>query len=207
MAWKLELEDPVKVVAFGWAEADVAVILAAIDGFLAAREVWQEDDSSRNRLAKIEARKAVKEAMRDFANSSIRCNRKMKEEEQRYLGVHGVLGRTKRHRHIEPPLAVPSLEPHAGTPGQIIVSYRAENRPRPGKPEHVHGVMVYYAISDHRPTSREDLVHFCFGSRSPLYLNFGEEDRGKRVYMYGCWQIERGGKQGPPGEIVSCYIP
>jgi hypothetical protein len=68
-------------------------------------------------------------------------------------------------------------------------------------------VEVHYAILDHEPKTREEMVHVAVDTNSPLYLNSGEEDRGKRVYMYGCWQIEREGEKGPPGEIVSCFIP
>jgi hypothetical protein len=96
-----------------------------------------------------------------------------------------------------------TLKPHAGTPGQIVVPYRDENSAKRGKPANVHGVEVRYAVLDHEPASREELVRSAFDTNSPLYLNFGEEDRGKRVYMYGCWEIEREGPAG--GDCVVLY--
>jgi hypothetical protein len=70
----------------------------------------------------------------------------------------------------------------------------------------VHGVEVHYGIQDHEPANREELVHVVIDTNSPLYLNFGEEDRGKKVYMYGHWVIERENEKGPPGPIESCFI-
>jgi hypothetical protein len=76
-----------------------------------------------------------------------------------------------------------------------------------GKPKNVHAVKVFYAILDHEPKDVAELIHVATDTNSPLLLTFREEDRGKRVYMVGCWEIEREGKTGPMGEIVSCFIP
>jgi hypothetical protein len=52
-------------------QADITAMLAGIDAFLTARTDYEEDDSSRNRLAKDEAREAAKALMQDFSNTSI----------------------------------------------------------------------------------------------------------------------------------------
>jgi hypothetical protein len=70
---KTGLGDPANVTAFGWIQTAVAAALGPIDTFLTARAAYGENDFSRNRLAK--------EAMRDFANTSIRFNKLMKEED------------------------------------------------------------------------------------------------------------------------------
>ncbi|MDR1219237.1 MAG: hypothetical protein LBK73_06450 [Treponema sp.] len=76
--WKRALEDPVKVAAYGWDDPDeVAVVLAAINAFLAAREVYEADNSTVKRLVKDKAKEETIDAMRDFANTSIRFNKKM----------------------------------------------------------------------------------------------------------------------------------
>jgi hypothetical protein len=138
-----------------------------------------------------------------FLNEYIRYSSKVTEADKASLGIFAA----KPHHRIEPPRTAPVLEPCAGTPGQVVVPYREKDSARRGKPKDVHGVEVRYAILDHEPANREELVHSAFDTNSPLYLNFGEEDRGKRVYMYGSWEIEREGEKGPPGEIVSCFIP
>jgi hypothetical protein len=39
--WKIGLSDPAQVTAFGWSQAEVTLTLAAIDGFLTARDTLQ----------------------------------------------------------------------------------------------------------------------------------------------------------------------
>jgi hypothetical protein len=155
-------------------------------------------------LAKNEERARGEDALRNFNRRYILNAEEVTNAQRRDIGcpVHS----DERHR-IEPPHTAPVLLPRAGTPGQIIVPYRDEASMRRGKPKDVHGIEIRWGILDHEPSTREELIHSSFDTHSPLYLNFGEEDRGKRVYMYGCWEIEREGEKGPPGEIVSCFIP
>jgi hypothetical protein len=71
----------------------------------------------------------------------------------------------------------------------------------------VHGIEVRWAILDHPPTGINELINSAFDTKSPLILEFNEEDRGKRVYMVGRWEIEREGIKGDFGEIVPAIIP
>jgi hypothetical protein len=157
-----------------------------------------EDTLNMNR-AKEEGTALVASVLNEY----IRYSSNVTEADRASLGIFA----PKPHHRIEPPHTVPVLEPHAGTPGQVAVPYRDAGSARRGKPENVHGVEVRWAVLDHEPATREELIHSAFDTNSPLYLLFGEEDRGKRVYMFGCWEIEREGEKGPPGEIVSCFIP
>jgi hypothetical protein len=50
-------------------------------------------------------------------------------------------------------------------------------------------------------------VNSAFDTNPPLILEFDEQDRGKHVYMAGCWEIEREGEKGPYGAIVEAVIP
>jgi hypothetical protein len=202
IGWREVLENPAKVAAFRWEEADVAKVLAAIGEFEAAREAWMRVDSSFNRWKKIEVREAARETMRDFASASVRYNRNMTEGDKQALGVHS----RAKGRRVKPPYSVPVLAPCAGTPGQIKVFCNDSLKTGRAKPANVRSIIVFWAILDHEPASREELTHFSIGTSSPLYLNFGEEDRGKRVYMAACWQIERHSERGPMSEIFSCFI-
>jgi hypothetical protein len=96
------------------------------------------------------------------------------------------------------------ISPH---PRQIVIPYRDQGSARRGKPEDVHGIEVRWAILDRPPVSIKELDNSAFDTRSPLSLEFGEEDRRKRVYMTGRWEIEREGVKGDFGEIVSAIIP
>jgi hypothetical protein len=108
----------------------------------------------------------------------------------------------------------PTLKPH--TPEETLakdegreaaVPYRDKGSARRGKPKDVHGIEVCWAILDHPPASIKELINSAFDTESPLILEFGEEDRGKRVYLVGRWEIEREGVKGDFGEIVPAVIP
>jgi hypothetical protein len=40
-----------------------------------------------------------------------------------------------------------------------------------------------------------------------LIIDFEEDQRGKRVYLAGRWEIEREGEKGPFGAIEEAVIP
>jgi hypothetical protein len=74
--WKIELEKPANITAYGWAQTEVTAVLGAIDAFLTARTAYEADNSTGKRLAKDEAKEEAVDAMRDFVNSSIRFNKR-----------------------------------------------------------------------------------------------------------------------------------
>ncbi|MDR1247878.1 MAG: hypothetical protein LBK63_01120, partial [Treponema sp.] len=86
--WDDGLGDPANTTAFGWNPAEVASTKTPVHGFLAARTAYEKDNSTRNRIIKDEAKEAAKAAMRDFANTSIRHNKLMQEEDKRNYGIH-----------------------------------------------------------------------------------------------------------------------
>ncbi|MDR2193227.1 MAG: hypothetical protein LBP19_01990 [Treponema sp.] len=73
--WKAELENPANITAYSWEQADVTAALGKIAAFLTARFAYEVDNSTAKRLDKDE----TTDAMRDFANSSIRLNKKMSD--------------------------------------------------------------------------------------------------------------------------------
>jgi hypothetical protein len=77
-----------------------------------------------------------------------------------------------------------------------IVSYTGEKISGP-TPEWNHIPQKFF----------QELTHSSFDTSPPLTLAFGEAKRGKRVYMSGSWEIERGGEKGPPGAIEEAVIP
>jgi hypothetical protein len=183
---------------------------AAVATLTTANAVWRtayavtlKAHTSIDTEAKNRAKDTLEKAARSFINEYIRNSSRVSPEDKLAVGVHE---RSKPH-HIVPPHSVPVLDPRAGNPRQIEVFYRDANSGSRGKPENVHGIEVRWAILDHEPTSVAELIHSIFDTRSPLILTFDEADRGKRVYMAGCWEIEREGEKGPMGEIVSAFIP
>jgi hypothetical protein len=169
----------------------------------AAYSVTLEPHTFLDTGTKNRARDAMETEGRSFVNEYIRNSSKVSEMDKECVGV---FARAKRHR-VEPPRTVPILEPRAGTSGQIRIYCLDSVKVSRGLPKGVIGIEVLWAVSDHPPVSISELVHSSFATRCPLILSFDEADRGKRVYMTARWQIERDGKKGNTGEIVSCFIP
>jgi hypothetical protein len=170
---------------------------------MTARETYKEDNSGKNRLTKDEAKKMEKAALREFANTSIRYNKLMTEEQKREYGIH-TPGSGSR---VPVPTTSPRLLIDTGTRRRLIVYYRDEKSARRGKPKGVHGIEIRWAILDHVPTGIEELVNSSFDTNPPLTLMFSEQDRGKRVYLCGSWEINREGEKGPFGAIEEAIIP
>jgi hypothetical protein len=155
-------------------------------------------------LAKNEARKTIKSGIiRPFVGQWLMW-KQVTDKEREEAGVHV---QKSRRSVIPPPSTVPELEPRAGVPRQIVVPYRDKGSTRRGKPRDVHGIEVRHAFLDHEPRNIKELANSSFDTKSPLILNFGEEDRGRRVYMAGRWEIEREGIKGEFGDIVSAIVP
>jgi hypothetical protein len=70
----------------------------------------------------------------------------------------------------------------------------------------MNGAVVFYAILDHPPTSIRELTRTELATRTPFLLHFGEEDRGKTVYIAMEWQSESG-ERGDPTEIQPAIVP
>jgi hypothetical protein len=62
------------------------------------------------------------------------------------------------------------------------------------------------AVLSSPPENISFLVRPETSSKSPLVLTFREEDRGKTVYMAGCWKTGTQ-KEGPWSAIISAIIP
>jgi hypothetical protein len=168
------------IAAFGWDQTEITAVLAMIIAFLAAWTAYQQDDSSRNRLVKDETLEAAGTLMRDFANSSIRYNKKMKEEDKRYYGIH-------TPDPTPTPVPKPETYPEADVDTSIIRQVRihfwdSETKKR-GKPYGVHGAEIRWAILDHTPVSVKELVNSDFDTATPFTLVFDESQRGQRLYL------------------------
>jgi hypothetical protein len=61
-----------------------------ITAFLTVRTAYETDNSTGNRIAKDEAKGEMVDAMKEFANSSIRFNKKMHDEDKLVYGIHPV---------------------------------------------------------------------------------------------------------------------
>jgi hypothetical protein len=87
----------------------------------------------------------------------------------------------------------------------LILNYGASSTER-AKPEGQIGVEVLWVISHEKPSGIEQLIHSVFDTRSPIDLEFSEEDRGKTVWFVIRWENTRGEK-GPWSPMYSAIIP
>jgi hypothetical protein len=86
--WIAELEKPANQTAWGWDAAECTETIAALSAYVSADALFQEDDSTHNRIAKNEAKDAAVRALRSFAETSIRYNKKMPDEDKASFSVH-----------------------------------------------------------------------------------------------------------------------
>jgi hypothetical protein len=85
--WAAGLENTGNAGAFLWKPLEAEACLRRIEAFFTAWEAYSADNSTGKRSARDEARKVMKEAMRDFANTSIRFNKLMSDEQKLYYGI------------------------------------------------------------------------------------------------------------------------
>jgi hypothetical protein len=153
--------------------------------------------------AKDEAREDAEGVIRPFVGQWLMW-KQVSDAEREDMGIHN---KRPRRDHIPAPSTVPELSPRAGNPRQVVVPYRDKGSEHRGKPADVHGIEVCWALLDHEPGNIKELACSSFDTNSPLTLTFEEQDRGKRIYMAGRWEIEREGIKGDFGDIVSAVVP
>jgi hypothetical protein len=88
----------------------------------------------------------------------------------------------------------------------VIYFFDQTKKAKSWKPPGQLGAEICWAILDSPPTAISDLTNTTFVTRSPLILNFDENQRGKILYFCLRWENTRGEK-GPSSEIASAIIP
>ncbi|MDR1216068.1 MAG: hypothetical protein LBK25_05235 [Treponema sp.] len=201
--WKNGLNNPANVAAFGWDQAEVTAVLTALIAFLTARVAYKEDNSTKNRLIKDEARVAAEAAMRNFANSAVRFNKLMRDEDRLSYGLYPHDG---SHTPDVEPTTLPEAKSDTSIIRQITIHFWDSSSKKRGKPHGIHGAEIRWALLDHVPASVDELTNSDFDTASPFTLKFHEDKRGRRVYFCLRWESNTNLK-GPYGEIYSAVIP
>jgi hypothetical protein len=94
--------------------------LAKIDAFLAAWDAYSDDNATGKCLTKDETKEAMTDAMRDFANTSIRYNKRMTEEQKLCYGI-GPVDRT--YTPAGEPETFPEAEADTSVIRQITIHF------------------------------------------------------------------------------------
>ncbi|MDR2553698.1 MAG: hypothetical protein LBD31_11120 [Treponema sp.] len=201
--WKTGLSETANIAAFGWNQTEVAAVLGAVDAFLTARAAYEADNSTAKRIAKDEAKGAATTQMRGFANTSIRYNKQMSDEAKLFYGIRPP---DPTHTADTAPQTYPEAEGNTATLRQVSIHFWDSATKKRGKPRHVHGAEIRWAILGQPPASIEELTHSDFDTASPFTLTFDEASRGSRVYFCLRWESSTNLK-GPYSEIYSATIP
>jgi hypothetical protein len=176
---------------------------AKITAFLTARSGYEADNSTEKCIAKDEAKADAVDEMRDFANSQIRFNKKMKDEDRLFLGIR--LADTTPTTH-----GMPTSQPDTDVLNSINHfehKVRALNHITGGtsKPADAYGVRYSWQVGGEKPASGVDLPKTKFSWRATLIVTHTEADKAKTAYYATCYENSKG-EQGPWSPITEAVI-
>ena len=207
LKWKPELEKAANSAAYsagyGWDQTEAAAALGKINAFLTARTDYHADNSTVKRLAKDEAKEEMVDAMRDFANSSIRFNKKMTDAQKLVFGIHPM---DKTPTHHLPPTSQPDAAVE-NTPNHFEHKVRALNHATgdSAKPADAYGVRYAWQVGGEKPASGEALCKTKFSRKTTHIVTHTEADKGKPAYYAACYENSKG-DQGPWSPVVDAII-
>ncbi|MDR0376910.1 MAG: hypothetical protein LBH70_03865 [Spirochaetaceae bacterium] len=201
--WAAVFADTAQTAAFGWDQAECTDIGGKITAFLSARSAYEVDNSSAKRLSKDEAKKETIRAMRDFANSSIRFNKKIDDPAKLVMGIH-------------PKDATPTIHgPPASQPDTVVEnsSNHYEHKVKAinhetgdaGKPADAYGVRYAWQVGGEKPASGADLGKMKFNRKTALIITHTEADKGKPAYYATCYENGKG-DTGPWSPVEEAFI-
>jgi hypothetical protein len=201
--WVVTLADTAKQTAFGWNATECTAAVGKITAFLTARSAYEADNSTEKRVAKDEAKEDAVDAMRDFANSSIRFNKKMRDEDKLFLGVRPTDTTPTTH-------GVPTSQPDTDVLNSINHfehKVRALNHVTgdTSKPADAYGVRYAWQVGGEKPASGADLPKTKFSRRTTLMVTHTEADKAKTTYYATCYENGKG-EQGTWSPIVEAVI-
>jgi hypothetical protein len=190
---------------FGIAESVIAPLVSLRDDFEAKYTVALSPSTrtKANVLAKINAIKALKTALRTFVKEYLTWNHLVTDEDRDNLGLPVY----KKTRTLLPvPTSYPSFKIDSSMIRVLGIYFRDAESEGRAKPFGVHGAEIKWGISDVAVVNPDDLLHSAIDTRSPFKLEFRGDERGKTVWFCLRWENMKGDK-GPWSEIVSAIIP
>jgi hypothetical protein len=183
--------------------AEVTALTAALTAFKPLHEAAAGPDSTAVIVEqKNEAKAALVTLIRNMVNYRLANPAVVGNAARVELGLHV--------RDTNPtPAGVPQSAPEIelAFPGirRIDVHFRDEGAENRARPVGTNGAVVYWEFSETPITDLEALSHSDLATRTPYHFEFGETDRGKRVYIAMRWQSSHG--KGPWSAIESAAVP
>ncbi|MDR0599564.1 MAG: hypothetical protein LBG84_05715 [Treponema sp.] len=202
--WKEGLANPGYRARFGWDEADCGEVAAAIDAALEASAAREADRTPEKRLAKDRALKAAVDAIREFANSRLRYNKKIPPGTRLEFGL--------RERDLQPtPGGEPAtranitgLKPLGGA--AVEIRFQDEAAPHSWAiPAAYNGCLLFYAAGPERVEDYALLTSVELMTSHIWRLELPPDAAGSWLSLAARWQNHRG-KKGRWSEILHLAV-
>jgi hypothetical protein len=200
--WTAALADSAKQTAFGWNDEECAAAEGKIAEFLRERDIYEADNSTVNRAGKDEAKGDAVDAMRDFANSAVRFNKRMRDDDKLFLGI----------RPADTPTShgAPTSQPDTDVLNSIN---HFEHKVRTlnhvtsdtSKPADAYGVRYSWQIGGERPATGAALPKTKFSRKTTLVIAHTEADKAQTAYYATCYENGKG-EQGPWSAIAEAVV-
>jgi hypothetical protein len=201
--WKNGLCLDANVAKFGWEEPECLEVIRLMDIFLEARTAYQADDSTAKRLAKDEAKEEAVDAIRDFANTSIRFNKKMNDVDKFTYGIHPV-------DKIMTPHPIPASQPETvveNSTNHFEHKVKALNHESGDatKPEDAYGIRYAWKVGGEKPQTGADLDKTRFSRKTVITVTHTEAEKGKTIWYATCYENAKG-ERGSWSPIEEAFI-
>jgi hypothetical protein len=195
--WKAGLSDTAKITAFCWDAAECTEVVSKITAFLTARTAYETDNFTGNRIAKDEAKGEMVDAMREFANTSIRFNKKMHDEDNLVYGIHPA----DTTPASQPGTEVENTRNHYEHLIRVINTERGDH----SKPADAYSVRYAWQVGGEKPASGADLPNSKFSRKTPHIVQHTEADKSKTAFYSTCYENSKG-DTGPWSPVVEAVI-
>jgi hypothetical protein len=152
--------------------------------------------------AKNDARNTLQKAVRLYVKEYLINNHVISDEERERMGLP-----VYKSTRTPAPVAedAPWLKAFTNLLRHVTFKYGGSETSK-AKPKGQYGIEFAWEIADEKPAHVRSLTHSVFDTRTPLTLEFDEEERGKTLWYAARWENTRGEK-GPWSEIFKTIIP
>jgi hypothetical protein len=179
--------------------------LAALRNTFAEKLAIAEEPSTQTKVTveeKNAARSQLEATLRQAIAEYLTHNHLLTDADRDALGlpIH-----KKKHDPVQPATTFPWIKVSTALIRHLSFDYGGSETSK-AKPAGQHGIELAWVIADTKPADISELIHSQFDTRSPLVMEFKEEDRGKMFWFAVRWENTTGQK-GPWSEIQSAIIP
>jgi hypothetical protein len=183
----------------------IEALQVSVNQFLTAHTKAEYPNAGKaDRTDRRDRAATVSRAARRFVNVNLRYNEAVTDEDR--VNLQLVIPDTTPLAPHEPATIPVVTRLDSSLIMWIILHYKDRGSTSRAKPRGMHGVNIYWCISDEPPAKMSDLSQYVFSRRSPCKFEFDYSQHGKRVWFCLCW-INMAGQKGPRSPFYSAIIP